>query len=107
LTEEQQAIEDVNEKEEQSSAGGRGQASLTEEQQAIEDVNDILDQMVFQSDRYWSSIRKDIGDIYGKVSALSIPFDLGMNIYDYNTCFFKSYSRGLVSFFFFFFFFFL
>jgi hypothetical protein len=60
----------AHEKEEQSSAGGPGQTSLTEEQQAIEDVNDILDQMVFQSDRDWSSIRKDIGDIYGKVSGL-------------------------------------
>ena len=60
----------AHEKEEQSSAGGPGQTSLTEEQQAIEDVNDILDQMVFQSDRDWSSIRKDIGDVYGKVSGL-------------------------------------
>lgn len=61
----------AHEKEEQnSSASGPGQTSLTEEQQAIEDVNDILDQMVFQSDRDWSSIRKDMGDIYGRVSGL-------------------------------------
>lgn len=60
----------AHEKEEQSATSGPGQTSLTEEQQAIEDVNDILDQMVFQSDRDWSSIRKDIGDVYGKVSGL-------------------------------------
>ena len=58
----------AHEKEEESVPGG--QTSLTEEQQAIQDVNDMLDQMVFQSDRDWSSIRKDIGDVYGRVSGL-------------------------------------
>jgi hypothetical protein len=44
----------------------KGKANMTPEQVAIEDANAILDQMVFveDSERDWSSVREELGDIY-------------------------------------------
>ncbi len=42
----------------------QSRANMTQEQVAIEDANKILDRMVFQSEVDWSSLRKELGDIY-------------------------------------------
>jgi hypothetical protein len=42
----------------------QSKANMTPEQMAIEDANKILDRMVFASDIQWSSVRKELGDIY-------------------------------------------
>lgn len=42
----------------------QAKANMTPEQMAIEDANKLLDRMVFDSDREWSSVRKELGDIY-------------------------------------------
>ena len=34
----------------------------TPEQMAIEDGNKLLDRMVFESDRCWSNVRKELGN---------------------------------------------
>lgn len=44
----------------------QARANMTAEQMAIEDANKILDKMVFQSEQDWSSVRKELGDIYSE-----------------------------------------
>mmetsp|Transcript_3390 Transcript_3390/g.4931 ORF Transcript_3390/g.4931 Transcript_3390/m.4931 type:complete len:427 (+) Transcript_3390:241-1521(+) len=43
----------------------QAKANMTPEQMAIEDANKLLDRMVFESDRQWSSLREELGSIYG------------------------------------------
>lgn len=44
----------------------QSRANMTGEQVAIEDANKIMDKVVFQSEQDWSSVRKELGDIYSK-----------------------------------------
>ena len=42
----------------------QSRANMTPEQRAIEDANKLLDKMVFESTQDWSSLRKELADIY-------------------------------------------
>ena len=42
----------------------QSRANMTQEQVAIEDANKILDRVVFKSEQDWSSVRKELSEIY-------------------------------------------